>query len=124
MSADDNKQAAKDGYEAFGRGDAEAAMERISDSVEWVVTGDSAVSGTYSGKEEIGGLWAQLAGKEFKTEPSEFIAEGDKVVVLSDTSVGGEQARVADLLTYDGDGQLIRFESCGGEEAQSRVFPK
>ena len=124
MSAEDNKQTAKDGYAAFGSGDAEAAMANISDSAEWVVSGDSAISGTYTGKEEIGGLWAQLAGKEFKTEPTDFIADGDKVVVLSDTSVGGEQARVADVLSYDGDGQLTRFESRGGEEAQSRVFPK
>ena len=123
MSAEENKQSAKDGYEAFSRGDAEAAMERISDSAEWVVSGDSAISGTYTGKEKIGALWAQLAGEGVKTEPSDFVADGDKVVVLTETSVGGEQARVADLLTYDGDGQLIRFESRGGEEAQSRVFP-
>lgn len=123
MSTDQNKQAARDGYEAFGRGDAEGAMENISDSVEWVTGGDSAVSGTLTGKEEVGAFWAQLASKEFRTEPREFLADGDKVVVVGSNTVGGETAEVADVLTYD-DGQLVRFQGFGGEEVLNRAFPK
>jgi uncharacterized protein len=125
LSADENKQAAKAGYEAFGRGDAEGAMANISDSVEWVVKGDSAVSGTYRGKEQVAGqLWAPLAEKGFQTNPSEFIADNDKVAVLTTWSGGGEEARVVDILTYDGQGQLAHFESFGGEDMLDRVFPK
>ena len=65
MSAESNKQSAKDGYEAFARGDAAGAMANISDSVEWVVGGDSAVSGTYHGKEEVGKFWSQTRGEGF-----------------------------------------------------------
>ena len=124
MSAEENKQSAKEGYDAFARGDAEGAMANISDSVEWVVGGDSSVSGTYRGKEEVGKFWAQLGEKGFQGRPSEFIADGDKVAVLTANSVGGEEASAVDILTYDGDGQLIRFESFGGEGVLDRVFPK
>lgn len=124
MSAESNKQSAKDGYEAFARGDAAGAMANISDSVEWVVGGDSAVSGTYHGKQETGRFWAQLAEKGFQNRATEFIADGDKVAVLTVGSVGGDEAASVDVLTYDGEGQLIRFEAFGGAEVLDRAFPK
>ena len=124
MSAQENKQSARDGYEAFGRGDAAGAMANISDSVEWVVGGDSAVSGTYHGKEEVGKFWGPLAEKGFQNKPSEFIADGDKVAVIAVGSVGGEEATAVDILTYDGEGQLIRFEAFGGDDVLERAFPK
>ena len=124
MPAGENKQAAKDGYQAFGRGDAEGAMENISDSIEWVVAGDNALSGTYRGKEEVGKFWAQIAEKGFQTKPVEFLADGDKVVVLTENSAAGEESRTVDVLTYDSDGQLVRFETFGAEQMFDRVFPK
>src|SRR5436190_24080296 len=110
MEASVNKQAAVNGYAAFSAMDAEAAMKDISDSIEWVVTGDSSLTGTYQGKEAVGGLWMKLLEKGFQTTPKEFIAEGDKVVVLCDTSMAGEQVASVDVLSYDQDGQLTRFE--------------
>lgn len=124
MSAEDNKQAAKDGYAAFSAGDAEGAMANISDSIEWVVGGDSAVTGTYNGKQEVGGFWAQLGEKGFQTNPTEFIAEGDKVIVLTTDSVGGDQSEDVDVLTYDDDGQLVQFETFGGDDLFDKAFPR
>jgi len=124
MEATVNKQAAIDGYAAFGAMDADAAMKDISDSIEWVVSGDSSLTGTYHGKDEVGGLWMKLLEKGFQTTPKEFIAEGNKVVVLCDTSLGSEQAKSADVLSYDSDGKLVRFESYGGEEVLNRLFPR
>jgi len=124
MSAEENKRAAKDGYDAFARGDADAAMANISDSIEWVVGGDSSVTGTYHGKAEVGKFWGQLAGKGFQGNASEFIADGNKVAVLTANSVAGQKASGVDILTYEGEGQLVRFESFGGEEVLDRVFPK
>ena len=124
MEATVNKQAAINGYEAFSAMDPEGAMKDISDSIEWVVTGNSSVSGTYRGKEEVGGFWMKLLEKGFTTNPMEFIAEGDKVVVLSEVELSGEKARSADVLTYDAGGKLIRFESIGGEELLDRAFPR
>lgn len=124
MSAEQNKQSAREGYEAFGRGDVEGAMANISDSIEWVVGGDSAVTGTYSGKDEVLQFWGKIAEQGFQTEPSEFIAEGDKVVVLSTDRVGGQEARTVDVLDYDGSGQLVRFETFGGDALLDQAFPK
>jgi uncharacterized protein len=124
MSAEQNKQSAKDGYDAFESGDTEKAMANISDSIEWVVGGDSAVTGTYHGKAEVGQFWGQLAEKGFEGNASEFIADGDKVAVLTNNSVGGDQTASVDILTYDGGGQLVRFESYGGEQVLDRVFPR
>lgn len=124
MGAAENKQAAVEGYAAFSAMDADGAMKDISDSIEWVVSGDSSLSGTYHGKDEVGGLWTKFLEKGFQTTPKEFIAEGDKVVVVADTRLAGEQAESVNLLSYDGDGKLIRFETFGGEELVNRAFPR
>lgn len=124
MEATVNKQAAINGYAAFAAMDADGAMKDISDSIEWVVGGDSAVTGTYRGKEELGGFWMKLLEKGFKTTPREFIAEGDKVVVICDVEVGGETVPSVDLLTFDADGKLMHFETIGGEELLNRTFAR
>jgi ketosteroid isomerase-like protein len=124
MSADEQKQSAQDGYAAFGKGDADAAMANIADSIQWVVGGDSSVSGTYNGKGDVMGFWGKLLEVGFSTNPNEFLADGDKVVVLSTVSVGGESRDVADVLSYNDDGNLIRFQSFGGEDLLNQTFPK
>lgn len=124
MEAAVNKQAAINGYAAFGAMDPEGAMKDISDSIEWVVGGDSSLTGTYRGKEEVGGLWMKIVEKGFRTTPKEFIAEGSKVVVICDVELDGEQVESANLLSYNEDGKLIRFESFGGEAQLDRAFPR
>lgn len=124
MEATVNKQAAIDGYAAFGAQDAEGAMKDISDAIEWVVSGDSSLTGTYNGKDEVGGLWMKLLEKGFRSTPKEFIAEGDKVVAICDISLGGEQAGSVNVLSYDGEGKLIRFQTYGGDELLNRTFPR
>jgi uncharacterized protein len=124
MEATVNKQAAINGYEAFGAMDPEGAMKDISDSIEWVVGGDNTLTGSYRGKDKVGELWMKILEKGFKTTPKEFIAEGNKVVVICDVELGSEQGQSADLLTYDDEGRLIRFETFGGEQQLDRAFPR
>jgi ketosteroid isomerase-like protein len=124
MGAQENKQAAEDAYRAFSAGDAEGAMENMDDSVTWTAQGDNALTGTYNGKQEVGELWGQLAGKSFSTEPHDFIAEGDKVVVLTTVTLEGETSENADVLTYNSDGKLVAFETIGDPTVGNRVFPK
>jgi len=124
MSAAENKQRAQEGYEAFGRGDAEGAMKNMDDSVEWVVGGDNALTGTHTGKEAVGQVWAQVGAKGFESQPKEFLADGDKVAVLRSNTIDGETADGADVLTYNAEGMLIRFETYGNEAAFNRAFPK
>jgi uncharacterized protein len=124
VSAQENKERAEAGYRAFSEGDAAAAMEDMDDSVEWTVGGDSSLTGIYRGKEEIGRLWAKMAEKGVKTEPHDFVADGDKVVVLTTASLDGESAEAADVLTYNGEGKLIGFEQIGDPAIANRAFAR
>ena len=124
MGAQENKQSAEDAYRAFASGDAAGAMENIDDSVEWKATGDNALTGTYNGKEEVGQLWGQLASKEFSSSPHDFVADGNKVVVLTTVTLEGESQENADVLTYNDAGKLVAFEAIGDSANANRVFAK
>ena len=124
MGAHENKQAAQDAYAAFGKGDAEGAMRNIDESVEWTVRGDNALTGTYNGKQAVGQLWGQFGTKDFRTEPHDYIADGDKVVVLTTIHLEGETVESADILTYNAGGTLVAFETCSDSKLADRVLAK
>ena len=121
MAGEQNVETAKQAYDAFSAGDAETAMARIADEVEWITPGNSAISGTVRGKQEVGALWAQLAAKGFTTSPQYWFSDEDRVVVLTHVSVGGEEADSADVLTYR-DGKLVKFQTAGDTALLERVF--
>jgi ketosteroid isomerase-like protein len=124
MGAQENKQIAQDAYAAFGSGDAEGAMRNIDDSIEWTVRGDNALTGTYNGKQAVGELWGQFMSKDFRSEPHDFVADGDKVVVLTTVHLEGEVVESADVLTYNADGNLVAFDTLGDTTVGNRVFAK
>ena len=88
MSAEQNKRIVQEAYAAFGRQDIPALLNTLSNDVDWqaVIGASSAVptSGRRLGRDAVATFFNDLAGcitfKQF--EPREFIAEGDKVVVL------------------------------------------
>ena len=111
MSASENKAATQAAYQAFGDGDLEGATRAMADNIEWIVPGNSTISGTYRGKDEVARFFMTLASKSFRTEPQHFIAEGDHVVVLTrTTSEGGVSADQADVLTFR-NGKVTKFQS-------------
>jgi uncharacterized protein len=122
MGAQENKQTAQAAYAAFSRGDAEGAMRDIDDSIEWTVRGENALTGTHKGKQAVGELWGKLLGGNLKTTPHDFIADGDKVVVLTTVQLAGEAIENADVLTYNGNGKLVAFDTLGDETVPNRVF--
>jgi ketosteroid isomerase-like protein len=124
VGAQENKQTARDAYAAFSGGDAAGAMQNIDDSIEWVARGDNALTGTYKGKQAVGELWAKLVGKGFRTQPHDFIADGEKVVVLTTISLDGEAMESADVLTYNGSGMLVAFDALSDPKAVNRSFPR
>src|SRR5262245_46968071 len=86
MSEQQSVQRAQAAYAAFGRGDIAAFMDVLDDNVEWVLPGptDVPLFGTFRGKAGVQ-EWLGTMGEHvrFRTfEPREFIAQGDKVVVL------------------------------------------
>jgi uncharacterized protein len=124
MGAQENKQAAQEAYAAFSNSDAEGAMRNIDDSIEWKVRGDNTLTGTYSGKQAVGELWGKLLSKDLRTAPHDFIADGDKVVVLTTVHLEGETVEAADLLTYNANGKVVAFETLGETHLADRAFAK
>ena len=124
MSAEANIESAKQGYAAFVASDAAGAMENLSDDIEWIVSGESAVSGTYRGKTQVGEFWATIAERSFTISPQRFLADDEVVVVLSTISVKGESAEhaeQADVLTFR-DGKVVQFRSMSDTAMQERVY--
>lgn len=122
MSAAENIATAKRGYAAFAAGDAVGAMADMVDEIEWITPGNSAISGTTHGKQELGANWAKLAEKGFTTSPQHWLADEERVVVLVRVSVAGETADTADVLTFNEDGKLIKFQSASDTALLERVF--
>ena len=121
MSTSQNIETAKKGYAAFAAGDLETAMSDLDDNVEWVVLGNSTVSGTYRGKAEVTELFAKVAEQSFTTTPSRFLADDDVVVVLTQVTAGGESAPQADVVTFR-DGKIVKEQNLGDTAMFERVY--
>jgi uncharacterized protein len=124
MGAQENKRAAQAAYTAFSSGDAEGAMANIDDSIAWTVRGDNALTGIHRGKQAVGELWGQFLSKSFSTEPHDFIAEGDTVVVLTTATLDGDTVEGADVLTYNDGGKLVAFDTLADATTPNRVYPR
>ncbi len=121
MSTNQNVESTKKGYAAFAAGDLETALSVMDDSIEWWLAGDSAISGTYRGKAEVTAMLAKLAEKSFTASPSQFLADGDDVVVLTQDTAGGESWREADVYTFR-DGKIVKGQSFGDTAKLEKVF--
>lgn len=119
--ASNNADTAKKAYEAYGAGDIETALSTFDDDVEWSVPGNSTLGGTYRGKGEFTELLGKLAEKSFTTTPQRFFDDGDDVVVITETTAGGETGLQADVLTYR-NGKLVKALSIADTALQERVY--
>jgi uncharacterized protein len=84
MSTEKNVQTVKDFFAAIGRGDKEGLLALIAEDVQWIIPGeDWPLAGTHRGHAGLADL-LQTASKsiETSTEPSEFVAQGDRVLVV------------------------------------------
>ena len=84
MSIEKNIQTVKDFFAALGRGDREALLALVAEDIEWIIPGeDWPLAGTHRGHAGLADL-LQTASKsiETSTEPREFVAQGDRVLVV------------------------------------------
>ncbi|MDM7853091.1 MULTISPECIES: nuclear transport factor 2 family protein [Alphaproteobacteria] len=84
MSIEKNIQTVKDFFAAIGRGDREALLALVAEDIEWIIPGkDWPLAGTHRGHAGLTDL-LETASKsiETSTEPREFVAQGDRVLVL------------------------------------------
>jgi uncharacterized protein len=121
MAGEQNVESAKRAYAAFSAGDAEGAMENMADDLESITPGNSAISGTVRGKQEVGALWAEFAEKGFTTSPQYWLSDDERVVVLAQVTLAGERADSADVLTFH-DGNVVKFQTAGDTAMLERIF--
>ncbi len=121
MTGQENIEKCKAAYAAFSAGDVGAASAELDDGIEWVVSGNSKISGTRHGKDEVLAFWMQLAEKGFSTQPQYFLGDEERVVVLTSVTLDGETADQADVLTFR-DGKVVKFQSAGDTAMQERIW--
>ncbi len=121
MSASDNKASTQEAYAAFANADLDGATKNMADDIEWIVPGNSTISGTYRGKDEVVQFFLKLAAKSFQTHPEYFIAEGDHVVVFTRVTADGHESDGADVLTFR-DGKVVKFQSAGDTAMQEEIW--
>ncbi|TAX75520.1 nuclear transport factor 2 family protein [Rhizobium ruizarguesonis] len=84
MSIEKNIQTVKDFFAAIGSGDREALLALVAEDIEWIIPGkDWPLAGTHRGHAGLAKL-LETASKsiETSTQPREFVAQGDRVLVV------------------------------------------
>ena len=84
MSNEANVQTVKDFFAAIGSGDRERLLALVAEDIEWIIPGEGwPLAGTRHGHAGLADL-LETASKsiETSTEPREFIAQGDRVLVI------------------------------------------
>jgi ketosteroid isomerase-like protein len=84
MSIEKNVQTVKDFFAAIGRGDEEGLLALVAEDIEWIIPGeDWPLAGTHRGHEGLAAFLKKASEEvETTTEPREFVAQGDRVLVL------------------------------------------
>ena len=85
MTAEDNKSLLQDAFLRLAEGDGRGLIDLMADEFTWEITGTTAWSRAYRGRETVrrdlfGPLFAQFAGR-YRNRATRFVAEGDVVVV-------------------------------------------
>src|SRR4051812_40667955 len=122
MTAQENIEQTKAAYAAFAAADIEAASADLDDQIEWIVPGNSKISGTYRGKDEVVGFWMSLAEKGFSTAPEHFLGDENIVVVLTRITSDGQSADQADVLTFNEAGKVVKFQTAGDTAMQEQIW--
>ena len=85
MSIEKNVQIVKDFFAAMGSRDKQALLSLVAEDIEWIVPGeDWPLAGTHRGHAGLTDV-LQKASEEVETtytEPPEFVAQGDRVLVV------------------------------------------
>jgi hypothetical protein len=84
MSIEKNVQIVKDFFAAIGRGDMQGLLALSAEDIEWIIPCEWPLAGTHRGHAGV----ADLFQKAFEMvemsflEPREFVAQGDRVLVV------------------------------------------
>jgi ketosteroid isomerase-like protein len=85
MSTEENVQTVKDFFAALGSGDKQRLLSLVVKDIEWIIPGeDWPLAGTHRGHAGLAEV-LQKASDQVETtypEPPEFVAQGDRVLVV------------------------------------------
>jgi uncharacterized protein len=115
MSAQDNGELIRRGYDAFSKGDMETIAEVFGPDIRWTVSGRNQISGTYSGQEEtfaFFGKLVELTDGTFSVAVHDLLASDDHVVVLARESASrnGKSLESDDVHVWHlAGGQAVEF---------------
>ena len=83
MRTQKNVQIVKDFFAAIGRGDKKRLLALLAEDFEWIIPGeDWPLAGTCRGHAGLEDLLQKSEMLETSTEPHEFVAQGDRVLVV------------------------------------------
>jgi uncharacterized protein len=119
MSEQANIQLVRQTYESFKAGDLRAVLGVFAESVEWILPQVEGIqfSGKRSGRDQVAAFFSTMSSAQepVRFEPQEYIAQGDRVVVLGHyrwhaKATGREwESDWAHVYTIR-DGQIVRFQ--------------
>lgn len=106
MTASENAELMREGYEAFAAGDLERVREMFDTDIVWHEPGHSPISGDYQGADAVVGFFGKLfeeSGGTFRSEPVDILAGDDHVVVLQHTTAtrGGKTLDVDQPVVWE-----------------------
>jgi len=85
MSTEENVQLVKNFFAAMGSGNARDLLALAAEDIEWIIPGEGwPLAGTHRGHAELAAV-LQKASEEVEMtypEPPEFVAQGDRVLVV------------------------------------------
>src|SRR5438874_6213247 len=87
-----NVTVAREGFDAFSRGDTAWMDEHLSDDIVWHVGGNSKWAGTYEGKEKVFDMFArqmQSMGSSPDVEIHDVVGNDDHVISLGTAKATG-----------------------------------
>jgi ketosteroid isomerase-like protein len=115
MSAHDNGELIRRGYEAFSKGDMETIANTFAPDIRWSISGRNQISGTYNGQEEtfaFFGRLMELTDGSFSVAIHDLLATDDHVVVLAKESANrnGKSLDSDDVHVWHlADGRAVEF---------------
>jgi ketosteroid isomerase-like protein len=129
MSIEKNVQVVKDFFAAIGSGDKQRVLALVAEDIEWIVPGeDWPLAGTHRGHAGIVDV-LQKASEAVETtypEPPEFVAQGDRVLVIGvatgkikSTNKAFKDEWVFDITVRDG--KLTRIQEYIDTQALARA---
>ncbi len=122
MGTQENLATAKAAYAAFAAADVAGILDAYADDAEIVLRGNSTISGTTRGKEAMLAVLAKLGEQNVKSAPHRYLADGDVVVAFNDVQIGGETVSSVEVLRFNSDAKVTRFENFGTEAVLKRVY--